>query len=163
MQEWYYILGMIVYGIFILQFLLSFLGIGDYDLDVDFDGNIDFDVSTVISFKGLIHFLMGFSSWLMLVGDVSPINIFLAVFTGILFVVILYFVYRLCMKLNYEPEDPKGKALIGISVIVCIKGDNYVICRTPGGIEYKCKCDRDLNISDVVTIKDYKNGIYYVS
>lgn len=51
-MEWYYILGIISYGIFIIQFILSNLGISDTDLDVDFDGNVDFSVSDLLSFKG---------------------------------------------------------------------------------------------------------------
>ena len=39
-MEWYYILGAISYGIFILQFLISLFGPTDTDLDVDFDGNL---------------------------------------------------------------------------------------------------------------------------
>ena len=65
-MEWYYILGIISYGIFIVQFILSNLGFGDTDIDIDLDGDIDFDVSDLLSFKGLIHFLMGFSGWLSL-------------------------------------------------------------------------------------------------
>ena len=51
----YYILGGIAYGIFILQFIISWVA-GEFD--VDFDG--DADVSDVVSFKGFIHFFMGF-------------------------------------------------------------------------------------------------------
>ena len=65
-MEWYYVLGIISYGIFIVQFILSNLGFGDTDIDIDLDGNVDFDVSDLLSFKGLIHFLMGFSGWLSL-------------------------------------------------------------------------------------------------
>ena len=60
MLEWYYILGMVSYGIFLIQFILSFI-LGDFNIDVDFDGDSDFDSSSVLSFKVLIHFLMGFS------------------------------------------------------------------------------------------------------
>ena len=49
----YYILGGIAYGIFILQFIISWVA-GEFDVDVDFD------VSDVVSFKGFIHFFMGF-------------------------------------------------------------------------------------------------------
>ena len=72
MMEWYYILGIISYGIFIVQFLLSNLfGWGDLDLDIDFDGEPDFGLGDVLSFKGLVHFAMGFSGWLMLAGKVT--------------------------------------------------------------------------------------------
>lgn len=37
---------------------------GDTDLDVDLDGELDMDVSDIVSFKGLVHFVMGASGWL---------------------------------------------------------------------------------------------------
>lgn len=74
-MEWYYILGAVSYGIFIVQFILSSFGFLETDLDVDFDGNVDFNVSDLLSFKGLIHFAMGFSGWLMLAGKVTAIEL----------------------------------------------------------------------------------------
>ena len=70
-MEWYYVLGAISYGIFIVQFILSSFGFLETDLDVDFDGNVDFSVSDLLSFKGLVHFAMGFSGWLMVIGEVT--------------------------------------------------------------------------------------------
>lgn len=63
MSETYYLLAAISYGIFIVQFILSWFG-GDTDLDVDLDGELDMDVSDIVSFKGLVHFVMGASGWL---------------------------------------------------------------------------------------------------
>lgn len=63
MSETYYLLAAISYGIFIVQFILSWFG-GDTDLDVDLDGELDMDVSDIVSFKGLVHFVMGVSGWL---------------------------------------------------------------------------------------------------
>lgn len=56
MSEVYYLLAATSYGIFIVQFVLSWFG-GDTDLDVD--GEIDMNVGDIVSFKGFIHFLMG--------------------------------------------------------------------------------------------------------
>lgn len=56
MSNVYYLSAAISYGIFLVQFILSWFG-GDTDLDVDLDG----DVSDIVSFKGLIHFIMGAS------------------------------------------------------------------------------------------------------
>ena len=52
MSEVYYLLAATSYGIFIVQFVLSWFG-GDTDLDVDMN------VGDIVSFKGFIHFLMG--------------------------------------------------------------------------------------------------------
>lgn len=49
----YYILGGIAYGIFILQFIISWVA-GEFDVDFD----ADFDVSDVVSLKDL-----SISSW----------------------------------------------------------------------------------------------------
>ena len=57
MEQIYYIVAVIVYDIFIVRFILSWIG-GDFDIDADLD------LSDVVSFKGLTHFLMGFSGWL---------------------------------------------------------------------------------------------------
>lgn len=52
MSEVYYLLA--AYGIFLVQFILSWFG-GDTDLDVDLDGELDMNVSDIVSFKGLVH------------------------------------------------------------------------------------------------------------
>ena len=63
----YFGLALFSTGIFIVQFILSFF-IGELDLDTDIDldgdGVDDFSIGDLISFKGLIHFLIGFS-WTM--------------------------------------------------------------------------------------------------
>ena len=43
MSEVYYLLAAISYGIFLVQFILSWFG-GDTDLDVDLDGELDMNV-----------------------------------------------------------------------------------------------------------------------
>ena len=99
MSETYYLLAAISYGIFIVQFILSWFG-GDTDLDVDLDGELDMDVSDIVSFKGLVHFVMGASGWLCIKHSVSHsiewYDYLIALICGILFVVILYYLYKLC-------------------------------------------------------------------
>ena len=61
----YFFAALVSTGIFLLQFILSiFFGSMDTDIDVHADGNADIDMSSVLSFKGLIHFCMGFG-WFM--------------------------------------------------------------------------------------------------
>ena len=52
MEQIIYLLTAIIYGIFIIRFILSWIG-GDFDFDSDFD------LGDVVSFKGATHFLMG--------------------------------------------------------------------------------------------------------
>ena len=53
------IIALVTTGIFVIQFILSIF-FGDIDADVD----VDTDISSVVSFKGLTHFGIGFG-WFM--------------------------------------------------------------------------------------------------
>lgn len=163
-MEWYYILGAISYGIFIVQFCLSFVG---SDLDVDFDGDIDFSVSDLVSFKGLIHFLMGFSGTLMCIGKSSPLSIVFAIFIGVTFMVLLYSIYQFALMLKHEPKFLYGEELIGISAKVYLpynSKDYYCILSHPGApSELICRATREVEIGETVVISKYINNIYYIS
>lgn len=169
-MEWYYILGMISYGIFIVQFCLSLIGGGDTDLDVDFDGEADFSFSDLISFKGLVHFLMGMSGWLMVSGKVTTFNILIACLVGIIFMAILYYIYNLAMKLQSAPTMKRGIELIGTPVTIYLTmesiSDKHCICTLcNGGVteEINCVTSTSVKVGDKRIILDYKNGIYYIS
>lgn len=171
MIEWYYILGIISYGVFLIQFALSFLGSEiDADLDVDLDGEADFSFSDLISFKGLIHFLMGFSGWLMLTDKVTTFNIAIGSIVGISFVFILYWVYTLALKLQSIPTKKQGKELIGATVTIYLVmvsiSKRHCICTIfNGGIteEINCIAASPVVMGDKRIILDYKDGIYYIS
>lgn len=163
-MAWYYILGIISYGIFLVQFLLSNIGIGDTDFDVDFDGEADFDASDLLSFKGLIHFAMGFSGWLMVAGKVTVASLAAASVIGFLFMVILYYAYKVCMKFNSEPTVKLGKDLIGTTVKVgCPYPNGQCLCYLPDCTEITCKVDREVRIGEVLKIDSFESGIYHVS
>lgn len=49
------IIALITTGIFVIQFILSIF-FGDIDTEID----VDADISSVVSFKGLTHFGIGF-------------------------------------------------------------------------------------------------------
>ena len=168
-MEWYYILGIISYSIFIIQFCLSFTG-GDTELDVDLDGATDFSVSDLVSFKGLIHFLMGFSGWLMVTKSTFIVNLIIAFCVGIGFVFILYCVYKLIMQLQYTPTKKTGLELVGTIATIYLTmpqlSDTDCICIIQnGGIpeEINCKAASPVKLGDKRTILDYKNNIYYIS
>ena len=163
-MEWYYILGIISYGIFIIQFILSNFG-GDTELDVDFDGEGDFDTSSLLSFKGLIHFAMGFSGWLMLTKEVTTYTVCTGVIVGIVFMILLYYLYKLCMQFHSEPTEKDGVELVGYSVtVIMIMGDGSCIC-TPINLPYReirCFSSTPAKIGDIKNIASYENGVYNI-
>lgn len=166
-MEWYYILGIISYGIFILQFVLSNSLGGDTEIDVDFDGEGDFDISSLLSFKGLIHFAMGFSGWLTLTGKVTIYTVCTGVIIGLLFMVLLYYLYKFCMRFHSEPTEKDGIELIGylVTIIFVWPSDCTRCIGVPIGLPYRelhCFSTTPLKVGDRKTITGYINKAYYI-
>ena len=109
-EQIYYAVALTVYSIFIIRFILSWVG-------ADFDIDADVDIGDVVSFKGLTHFLMGFSGWLSvksyITHNVMWYDYLIALILGVIFVILLYFVYKLLISLETKPQILFGKQLIG--------------------------------------------------
>ena len=109
-MAWYYILFYITLIFFVVKTIIT-LSFGDTDIDFDADGDVDFDVSSMFSFKGILHFLFGFSTYLSLIakfdtdvsvtGNLSWIHYVIGIIVGIIFMCGLYMLYRLMMKFNH--------------------------------------------------------------
>lgn len=114
-MAWYYILFLFVLSFFLIKMILT-LTIGDSDIDVDFDadGDVDFDLSSMFSFKGALHFLLGFSSYLAAIAHFNSTtaalneiyqftiaDYIIAIVIGIIFTYILFQLYKLMMKFNH--------------------------------------------------------------
>lgn len=169
MEQIYYIVAVIVYDIFIVRFILSWIG-GDFDIDADLD------LSDVVSFKGLTHFLMGFSGWLSVKSftthNIMWYDYLIAFILGVIFVIILYYVYKFLMKLENKPQILSGKDFIGSTakvylVIPTIDADTlfkYIITvdNGVGTIEVPAKSREYYKIDDSVVIKDYVNAYYII-
>ena len=109
-MAWYVIVLIVSSGLFFLTTIGSlFFGEIDVDLDTDLDIGSGFLLSDVISFKGLIHFSIGFSLALTLMNEFTLLSATIGVITGIVFVVVLYYLYKLLyeklqQKINYTNE-----------------------------------------------------------
>ena len=169
MEQIYYTIAVIVYGIFIIRFILSWVG-------ADFDVDTDLDLSDVVSFKGLTHFLMGFSGWLSVKSytthNVMWYDYLIAFILGVIFVIILYYVYKFLMKLENKPQILSNEDLIGSTAKVylvqsTIDADTlfkYIITvdNGIGTIEIPAKSREFYKIGDSVVIKDYVNAYYII-
>ena len=168
MEQVIYGITLIVYGIFIIRFILSWV-CGDFD--ADFDG--DLDISDVVSFKGLTHLLMGSFSWLSarcyISHSIAWYDYIIAIILGIFFVVILFYIYKLTLKLECKPTIYSGKDLIGKSAkIYATKGKERDFYRSIitvnngiGTIEYDAMSESYHSVGDMVVISGY-DGAYYI-
>lgn len=88
---------------FVIQFLLSILG-SDLDTDIDNASDLSMSLSDIISFKGITHFILGYSwttyfSGSHLVGGVI----------GSFFFIVLFYVYKLLLKLKQGKMEDRSK------------------------------------------------------
>ena len=166
-EQIYYAVALTVYSIFIIRFILSWVG-------ADFDIDADVDIGDVVSFKGLTHFLMGFSGWLSVKSytthNVMWYDYLIALILGVIFVILLYFVYKLLISLETKPQILSGKQLIGktgkIYVILepedSIKKYIITVGNGLGTQEYPAKSNNSYKLGDEVVISDYVNAYYII-
>ncbi len=138
---WYIALPVSIF--FLLQTIMTFIGIGGADADTDFDGDVDGHDSgdapfELFTLRNLINFLLGFS-WTGIAFynrfENKSILIGLATLVGILFIVLFFILIRQILKLSEDntfkltdtigktaevyltiPENKSGKGKIQISV-----------------------------------------------
>lgn len=163
-----YGIALFSYAIFIIQFILSWIG-GDFDID----GDLDLSLEDIVSFKGFTHFLMGFSGWLSVkqfnCGDLQWYDYLIAFCLGGLFMVMLFGVYKFMMNLESKPTVLKGKDFIGHSAKIYTQiGFNgfyykYVITvnNGTGSVDYNALSMNYYDVGDVATITDF-DGAYYI-
>ena len=166
-EQIYYAVALTVYSIFIIRFILSWIG-------ADFDIDADVDIGDVVSFKGLTHFLMGLSGWLSvksyITHNVMWYDYLIALILGVIFVILLYFVYKLLISLETKPQILSGKQLIGktgkIYVILepedSIKKYIITVGNGLGTQEYPAKSNNSYKLGDEVVISDYVNAYYII-
>lgn len=171
MEQYIYLITTIIYGIFIIRFILSWVG-GDFDLDMDVDSDVD--LGDIVSFKGITHFLMGFFGWLstksFTTHNIMWYDYIIALILGIIFMILLYFVYKLLISLETKPQILSGKQLIGktgkIYVILepedSIKKYIITVGNGLGTQEYPAKSNNSYKLGDEVVISDYINAYYII-
>lgn len=116
-MAWYTILFITVFALFAVKLIMSWFA-GDFEMDVDFDGIDDFDVSGAFSFKGLLHFALGFSSYLFLranmveidklngVAQFGMMDYMFATIVGVILMFVLFYGYKLALKANNSSKNP---------------------------------------------------------
>lgn len=167
-METIYLITAIVYGIFIIRFILSCFG-GDFDID-----NFDLDLSDIVSFKGVTHFLMGFTGWLstkqVLTDSIVWYDFLIAFCIGIIFVLILFYLYKFMMKLEHKGIILSKDQLVGQDGKVYLylgstedKKYKYqvTVYNGAGTVEIDAISDKIYAIGDIVLLKEYK-GTYYL-
>ena len=97
------IIALITTGIFVIQFILSIF-FGDIDTEID----VDADISSVVSFKGLTHFGIGFGWYMYLAGHTDVANYIIGILIGLFFVLAVWFLYKKAYRLQQVNRSEKS-------------------------------------------------------
>lgn len=169
MENIYYGVAIVFYSIFIVRFILSWI-----DGDFEIDGDADIDLGDVVSFKGATHFMMGLSGWLSVKSIVSTVQWYdyiTAIIVGFLFVVMLFYVYKLMLKLESKPTILEGNDFIGKSGKIYLTSGNdglfyyYMITAANGNgtVELYAKSTNKYNVGDSIIINKFEGNYYIIS
>ena len=174
----YFGIALFCTGVFLAQFILSMF-VGELDTDTEFDldsdGVGDFNLTDLLSFKGLIHFGIGFA-WTMWFTRDSPdrtISVIISILIGLVFMFVLFFTYWLAGKLKNDPPTESGSDLVGrpAEIYLC-EGE-----REPGLYQFQAWVTingarriltvvseefRVVSPGTGVIIKDFHDGRYFI-
>lgn len=142
MQKIYWGCALIASTLFVVQFVLTLLGMDHTDIDVDFDGSDTMDLGNgmnIFTMKNLVNFIMGFGwAGVCLKDSISSpfLLIVISVIVGMAFVAMFVFIYAKTRKLE------KNGAF---DIKDCQDRTCQVYLRIPAGGEGKGKVQISLN------------------
>lgn len=148
--------------IFLIQFFMSIF-FGDIDTDTDLDA----DLGSVVSFKGLTHFCIGFG-WYMYIAKSTAISTFLIGITiGLVFVFMLWFLYKKAYQLQKENKPEKTEALVGREcTIYAHDGNRYIVQVAQNGalreVEVRSLEGKEYQTGDRTVVCKVESGTIYI-
>ena len=163
------LIALVSTGIFLLQFIMSVF-FGGLDIDVDGDANADFDIGSFFSFKGMVHFLIGFGWTKVLFPGNGWYTFAIAVAVGLVFMIALFYSYLLAFRLQNLRKPEKPYALVGrVGRIYINEGDGrYTIFVERDGAERELDVvsesgRTDYKTDERVTVERYAQNKYYIA
>lgn len=180
----YGFIALITSGIFLIQVILSLIGGLDIDLDFDTDVDVDsdigsgdslgFELSSLLSPKGALHFLLGSSWYLVLAeymrgGFIVWYDWLIAICVGLVSAILMGLIYWGMMKLETHIVPENGEVLVGRSGSVYLANKEngiYIVTIVRNGaiteLNVKSKTGKEYNTGDIVNIVSFENDTYYI-
>lgn len=161
----------------VVMLVLSLIGFIDTDIDGIDGGDLsggDFDISSIISPKGFLHFLLGSSWYLVLIQPIRPNREWLAydwviaVVVGVALALMMAGIYFLMSKLACEKKKETGEELVGRSVTIYLHTNknsydaNVLYSGMTTTISVTSLSRDDYKVGEKVVIVKYEKGIYYI-
>lgn len=157
------IIALVTTGIFLIQFVLSIF-FGDLDADVD----VDTDISSVVSFKGLTHFGIGFG-WYMYLAENTEIQSYaIGILIGLFFVLAVWFLYKKACQLQQVNGSEATSELAGRECIIYFKQseNKYTVQVSRDGamreMDVISESGKAYQTGDRTVITRYQDGTLYI-
>ena len=160
-----YIIAGVTFCIFLIKLIGALIG-------VDCEADLDFDFGDIISFKGIVHFLMGFSGYLscMFYQDTYEglKDVAIASLIGLVVMILLYFTYILIYKLDSPHEVITGEHLVGRKATISSIEDkeNHLysidVVVNMNSITVRAQSDKSYRVGDEVIISKFTDNIYSI-
>lgn len=157
------IIALVTTGIFIVQFVLSIF-FGDLDADSDIDG----DINSIVSFKGLTHFGIGFGWYMYLQQNTEVMTYFIGILVGLFFVIAVWFLYKKAYQLQQTNHTEKPEQLPGRECTIYFnRGDGkYTVQISRDGalreIDVISETKQAYQTGDKTIITSYKDGKLFI-
>ena len=157
------IIALVTTGIFVIQFVL-FIFFGDIDADVD----VDADISSVVSFKGLTHFGIGFGWYIYLAGNTEIQSYVIGILVGLFFVLAVWFLYKKAYQLQQVNHNEQTDQLVGRECVIYFKQSDskYTVQTTRDGamreVDVISESGKTYQTGDRTIITSYKDGTLFI-
>ena len=157
------IIALVTTGIFVIQFVLSIF-FGDIDADVD----VDADISSVVSFKGLTHFGIGFGWYMYLAGKTEIQSYVIGILVGVFFVLAVWFLYKKAYQLQQVNHSEQTDQLVGRECTIYFKQSDskYTVQTTRDGamreVDVISESGKTYQTGDRTIITSYKDGTLFI-
>ena len=157
------IIALVTTGIFVIQFVLSIF-FGDIDADVD----VDADISSVVSFKGLTHFGIGFGWYMYLAGNTENQSYVIGILVGLFFVLAVWFLYKKAYQLQQVNHSEQTDQLVGRECTIYFKQSDskYTVQTTRDGamreVDVISESGKTYQTGDRTIITSYKDGTLFI-
>ena len=148
--------------IFLVQFIMSVF-FGDLDTDTDLDA----DLGSVVSFKGFTHFCIGMGWYMYISGGTDILSYGVGIAVGIVFVLVLWLLYKKAYQLQKENKPEKLEALLGRECqIYSHSGERYIVQIAVNGalreMEVRSLENKQYRTGDKSIICKVESGTLYI-
>ena len=159
----FFIIALVTTGIFLIQFVLSI-----FFVDLDADVDVDADISSVVSFKGLTHFGIGFGWYMYLAGNADIQSYVIGILVGLFFVLAVWFLYKKAYQLQQVNHSEQTNQLVGRECVIYFKQSDskYTVQTTRDGamreVDVISESGKTYQTGDRTIITSYKDGTLFI-